>query len=69
MSASEQARGGPTIEVVAKDLHQKHPITPYAGKTLHGKVEATYLRGELIYVAGDVVGGPTGRCLKRESMV
>jgi allantoinase len=60
---------GTYFEVVAKDLHQKHPVTPYAGKTLHGKVQATYLRGELIYAAGDTVGAPSGRCLKRENMV
>jgi allantoinase len=28
-------------------LHHRHPITPYAGRELCGKVEATYVRGEL----------------------
>lgn len=27
-------------------LHHRHPITPYAGRELFGKVEATYVRGE-----------------------
>lgn len=28
-------------------LKHRHPITPYAGRELYGKVEATYVRGEL----------------------
>jgi allantoinase len=28
-------------------LHHRHPLTPYAGRELRGKVEATYVRGEL----------------------
>jgi allantoinase len=30
-------------------LHQRHKITPYAGRELRGRVLATYLRGEKIY--------------------
>ena len=54
------------FEVSPKTLHQKHPVTPYMGKTLHGRVRATFLRGQLVYADGDVVGAPIGRCLKRE---
>jgi allantoinase len=53
-------------EVNPKELHQKHPITPYAGRTLHGRVRATYLRGQLVYANGETVGPPAGRLLKRE---
>jgi allantoinase len=28
-------------------LNHRHPITPYAGRELYGKVEATFVRGEL----------------------
>jgi allantoinase len=56
-----------TFTVDAEDLHQRHPTTPYAGRTLEGRVHATYLRGQLIYADGDVVGAPSGRLLKRES--
>ncbi|ACU73587.1 allantoinase [Catenulispora acidiphila DSM 44928] len=28
------------------NLHHKNPVTPYAGRELHGVVRATYLRGE-----------------------
>ena len=55
-----------SFEVNPKALHQRHPITPYAGRTLHGRVHATYLRGQLVYADGDTVGPPTGRLLKRE---
>ena len=48
-----------------KALKQRHPVTPYAGRTLHGKVHATYLRGELIYAAGEVIGEPRGQLLAR----
>jgi allantoinase len=30
-------------------LHQRHKITPYAGRELKGRVRATFLRGEKIY--------------------
>lgn len=48
-----------------KALKQRHPVTPYAGRTLHGKVHATYLRGELIYAAGELIGEPRGQLLAR----
>jgi allantoinase len=54
------------FEVNPKELHQRHPITPYAGRTLHGRVRATYLRGQLVYANGETVGPPAGRLLKRE---
>lgn len=50
-----------------KNLKQRHPVTPYAGRTLHGRVCATYLRGELIYADGQMVGASRGRCLAREN--
>ncbi|ODT95721.1 MAG: allantoinase [Pseudonocardia sp. SCN 72-86] len=43
-------------------LHHRNPITPYAGRTLHGAVRATWLRGSVI-TDGDA---PRGRLLSRE---
>jgi allantoinase len=54
-----------TFPVDPKALKQRHPVTPYAGRTLHGRVHATYLRGELIFRAGEMVGEPRGRLLAR----
>ena len=30
-------------------LHQRHPITPYAGRTLRGQVTATYVGGARVF--------------------
>ncbi len=47
-------------------LYHRHPVTPYAGRVLHGVVRATYLRGQL---AWDTAGFayPRGRLLVREA--
>jgi allantoinase len=50
-----------TWVVDAGALHHRHPVTPYAGRALHGVVRATWLRGETI---DGVV--PRGRLLVRE---
>jgi allantoinase len=34
-------------------LHHRHKLTPYAGRTLSGVVEATFLRGAAIYERGN----------------
>jgi len=44
-------------------LHQRHKITPYAGRELRGRMLATYLRGEKIYDDGEFAP-PHGRVLK-----
>jgi allantoinase len=40
-------------------LHHRHPVTPYAGRHLHGVVHAVWLRGQ------PVEGTPRGRLLTR----
>lgn len=50
--------------VQAEKLHQRHKLTPYAGRELQGRVRATYLRGEKIYDDGEFAP-PRGRVLKR----
>jgi allantoinase len=46
-------------------LHQRHKLTPYHGKELVGRVQATYLRGRLIFAEGKIVGAPSGQLLSR----
>jgi allantoinase len=46
-------------------LHHRHKLTPYAGRTLHGVVQRTLLRGETVYENGDLIGQPAGRILTR----
>jgi len=42
-------------------LYYRHPVSPYLGETLRGKVQATYLRGKAIFENGEFPGGPRGR--------
>ena len=44
-------------------LRHRHPLTPYAGRVLKGKVEATYLRGQKVYEKGRFLGAPRGEIL------
>ncbi len=52
----------PRVSTLAQsDLHQRHPLTPYAGCTFRGTVRQTLLRGRTIFRDGQIVGGPPGR--------
>jgi len=53
--------------VEAGALHQRHRATPWEGRTLAGVVEATILRGHVIYEGGRFPGAPRGRWLSRAS--
>ena len=46
------------------DLHQRHPLTPYAGCTFRGTVRRTLLRGRAIFRDGEIVEGPLGRFVR-----
>jgi allantoinase len=50
-----------TWTVEPERLHHRQPITPYAGETLPGVVEATYLHGQTIYERGQPIGSCSGR--------
>jgi allantoinase len=52
-------------KVEPEKLHQRHKITPYAGRELRGRVLATWLRGQKIYDDGEFAAGPSGRVLRR----
>jgi allantoinase len=51
-------------EVVGDQLEHRHPITPYEGMRLRGKVEATFLGGGAVFAKVGVTGGG-GRMLRR----
>jgi allantoinase len=55
------------FRVYPEKLHQRHKLTPYAGRDLHGVVTATFLRGRKIFERGEFPAGPTGNILKRTS--
>lgn len=46
-------------------LFHRHPLSPYVGSVLPGVVTQTWLRGEKIFEAGEIVGAPAGRVLLR----
>jgi allantoinase len=46
-------------------LLHRHPATPYEGRTLFGRVSATYLRGSRVASSGRPEGEPTGRAIGR----
>jgi allantoinase len=48
-------------------LHQRHKLTPYAGATLCGVVQATFLKGRKIFADGKLFGRPAGSLLERET--
>ena len=43
-----------TVVVDPAKLHDRHRLTPYAGRRLTGRVETTYLRGTPVYRSGNV---------------
>jgi len=42
-------------------LYYRHSVSPYLGETLCGVVQATYLRGNPVFSAGEFIGEPAGR--------
>jgi allantoinase len=44
-------------------LYHRHPITPYDGAELRGRVRTTILRGEIVFDEGECKGSPKGRLL------
>jgi allantoinase len=51
--------------VRASDLHHRHKISAYDGKTLWGTIRRTYVRGRLVYSDGEFSNEPTGRLIER----
>ncbi|HYN86723.1 MAG TPA: allantoinase AllB [Pyrinomonadaceae bacterium] len=55
-----------SFTVEPRAIEHRHKLTPYAGATLRGTVEATYLRGARVYERGRGVDeSRAGRLLKR----
>jgi allantoinase len=41
-------------------IQHRHPVTPYLGQTVAGRVMMTVLRGRIVYQAGKIIGAPGG---------
>jgi allantoinase len=52
------------FQVDPATLQHRHKLTPYAGRTLHGAVRRTLVRGRTVYDGGNFSGSPAGRLLK-----
>ena len=48
-------------------LHHRHPVTPYSGRALRGRVTRTYVRGRLVYDRGTFAERPSGQWLRAGS--
>jgi len=53
------------FRVEPSKLYHRNKLTPYAGQELTGAVEATFLRGQLIFENGTISQTPAGRVLTR----
>src|SRR5271154_6030138 len=43
------------------DLHYRHPVSPYLGERLRGRVQATFVRGVAVFKDGSFADPPIGR--------
>ncbi len=43
------------------DLHCRHPVSPYLGEQLQGRVKATFVRGAAVFKDGSFPDSPIGR--------
>jgi allantoinase len=53
-----------TFRVEPSIIHHRHKLTPYAGETLQGVVEKTFVRGQIVYDGGEFFS-PKGDLLFR----
>jgi allantoinase len=52
-----------SMVVEAARLYHRHPVTPYEGARLRGRVKTTILRGDVVFDEGACAGTPRGRLL------
>ena len=52
--------------VDARALHHRHPVTPYDGRRVRGRVLTTLLRGTIVFDRGNFANVPAGTILNRE---
>ncbi len=55
-----------TTKIDASIIHHRHKVTPYDGMELFGKVEKTFVRGQLVYDNGQFAAKPVGQFLLKE---
>jgi allantoinase len=55
---------GDTWTLAPEDLHQRHRLTPYLGRSFRGRVRRTIRRGETIFAEGRITATTRGRFLR-----
>jgi allantoinase len=58
--------GGETA-LSAETLLHRHPHSPWAGRTLRGRIARTLVRGTTVFAGGRVAGPPAGRLVTPEN--
>jgi allantoinase len=53
------------VRVEPEMIRHRHKLTPYAGETLFGRVEKTFLRGQMVYDGGEF-SEPGGQIILRQ---
>lgn len=60
-------RDDETTTVDPRRVLHRHKVTPYAGRTLYGVVDSTYVRGRRVWHRGELQQTPHGRTFARET--
>lgn len=55
---------GHAAPLAASDLHDRHRLSPYVGRTLRGRVRRTLLRGRTVFADGKPVGQAIGELVR-----
>jgi allantoinase len=53
-----------SAELRAEDLQYRHRHSPFVGMRLRGRVTRTLVRGQTVFLDGEIVGTPRGRLLR-----
>jgi len=52
-------------ELTRDQLLDRHKLSPYVGRTFQGRIKRTIVRGETVFVDGQIVSKPIGQLVKR----
>jgi len=50
-----------SYQVSEQQLHYRHPVSPYLGETLYGRVHMTFVRGQRVFDSGNFSVAPVGK--------
>ena len=56
-------------EIRREDLLQRHPISPYIGRKVRGKVVRTMIFSRTVYLDGKIIGKHAAQLLKHQPLI